>query len=94
MLGYLLFLIYLLLGVMMAAYLLPEKRLLVRLWVGFVLGIVALMWSNILFSFLLGFGKASHFCGLGLTVLITCGLYFFRAKKDKKPLFEKRFLLD
>ena len=93
MLGYLLFLIYLLLGVMMAAYLLPEKRLLVRLWVGFVLGIVALMWSNIPFSFLLGFGKASHFCGLGLTVLITCGLYFFRAKKDKKPLFEKHGML-
>ncbi len=93
MLGYLLFLIYLVLGVMMAAYLLPEKRLLVRLWVGFVLGIVALMWSNIPFSFLLGFGKASHFCGLGLTVLITCGLYFFRAKKDKKPLFEKHGML-
>ena len=93
MLGYLLFLIYLVLGVMMAAYLLPEKRLLVRLWVGFVLGIVALMWSNIPFSFLLGFGKASHLCGLGLTVLITCGLYFFRAKKDKKPLFEKHGIL-
>ncbi|MBO5077492.1 MAG: hypothetical protein J5584_07870 [Clostridia bacterium] len=89
MLGYLLFLIYLVLGVMMAAYLLPEKRLLVRLWAGFVLGIIALMWSNIPFSFLLGFGKASHLCGLGLTVLLTFGLYFYRAKRDKKPLFEK-----
>ena len=93
MLGYLLFLIYLVLGVMMAAYLLPEKRLLVRLWAGFVLGIVALMWSNIPFSFLLGFGKASHLCGLGLTVLLTFGLYFYRAKRDKKPLFEKHGML-
>ena len=78
---------------MMAAYLLPEKRLLVRLWVGFVLGIVALMWSNIPFSFLLGFGKASHLCGLGLTVLIACGLYFYRARREKKPLFEKHGML-
>ena len=93
MLGYLLFLIYLVLGVMMAAYLLPEKRLLVRLWAGFVLGIIALMWSNIPFSFLLGFGKASHLCGLGLTVLLTFGLYFYRAKRDKKPLFEKHGML-
>ena len=86
MLGILLFTIYIVLGIMMAAYLLPEKRPMLRLWAGGVIGIVALMWSNVPFSFIFGFTKASHLCGLALTVLITFGLYTYRALKDKLGL--------
>ena len=86
MFGILLFTLYIVLGIMMAAYLLPEKRPMLRLWAGGVLGIVALMWSNVPFSFIFGFTKASHLCGLALTVLITFGLYVYRSLRDKVSL--------
>lgn len=86
MLGFVLLTVYLVLGVMMAAYLMPEKRPAVRIWAGGVLGIVSLMWSNVPFSFIFGFGVASHLCGLALTFVIAFALYFYRAKADKLSL--------
>ena len=90
MLGLLVFIIYIVLGVMMAAFLIPDKRPLVRLWAGGVIGIVALMWSNIPFSFLFGFSIASHLCGLLLTLLITFALYLYRCRKDCVTLIPTR----
>ena len=90
MLGLLVFIIYIVLGVMMAAFLIPDKRPLVRLWAGGVIGIVALMWSNIPFSFLFGFSVASHLCGLLLTLLITFALYLYRCRKDRVTLIPTR----
>ncbi len=90
MLGFLVFIIYIVLGVMMAAFLIPDKRPLVRLWAGGVIGIVALMWSNIPFSFLFGFSIASHLCGLLLTLLITFALYLYRCRKDRVTLIPTR----
>ena len=86
MLGILIFILYLILGVMMAANLIPEKRPLVRIWAGGVLGIVSLMWSNVPFSFIFGFTRISHILGLLLTLLITFALYFYRARVDKMTL--------
>lgn len=86
MLGILIFILYLILGVMMAAYLIPEKRPLVRIWAGGVLGIVSLMWSNVPFSFIFGFTRISHILGLLLTLLITAALYFYRARTEKISL--------
>ena len=86
MLGILIFILYLILGVMMAANLIPEKRPLVRIWAGGVLGIVSLMWSNVPFSFIFGFTRISHILGLLLTLLITFALYFYRARVDKTTL--------
>lgn len=86
MLGILIFILYLILGVMMAANLIPEKRPLVRIWAGGVLGIVSLMWSNVPFSFIFGFTRTSHILGLLLTLLITFALYFYRARMDKTSL--------
>ena len=82
MVGFILFVLYLVLGIMMAAYILPDKKPVVRLWAGGTLGIVSLMWSNIPFSFIFGFSVASHLCGLALTVLLTAGLYFYRCRRD------------
>ena len=86
MLGILIFILYLILGVMMAANLIPEKRPLVRIWAGGVLGIVSLMWSNVPFSFIFGFTRISHILGLLLTLLITFALYFYRARMNKTSL--------
>lgn len=86
MLGILIFILYLILGVMMAANLIPEKRPLVRIWAGGVLGIVSLMWSNVPFSFIFGFTRISHILGLLLTLVITFALYFYRARMDKTSL--------
>jgi len=85
-LGILIFILYLILGVMMAANLIPEKRPLVRIWAGGVLGIVSLMWSNVPFSFIFGFTRISHILGLLLTLLITFALYFYRARMNKTSL--------
>jgi len=82
MAGILLYLIYLVLGVMMAAYLLPEKRTAVRLWAGGVIGTVALMWSNVPFSFLFGFTVTSHLLGLTATLLLTAALFIWRTRTD------------
>jgi hypothetical protein len=90
MLGALVFTIYLVLGIMMAACLLPEKRPMVRLWAGGVMGMIAFMWSNVPFSFIFGFTVASHLCGLAFTVLLTFALYFYRCKKDGVTLAPTR----
>ena len=70
MLGILLFIVYILLGMVLAHILFERKKATVRLWLGMVFGMVGLMWSHVPFSFFLGFSKASHIAGLALFVIL------------------------
>ena len=79
MLGVLLFVVYLAMGIVMANLLLPEKRAMTRAWAGGVFGIVALMWSNIPFSFLFGFTILSHLLGLLLSIGLCVLIYVLTA---------------
>lgn len=86
MAGILLYLIYIVLGYAIACCILPGKRPMVKYWAGGVIGTVALMWSNIPFSFIFGFTKISHIAGLLLTALLTAVLWFTSRKAREKAL--------
>ena len=78
--GYVLFLFYIILGVINARLILSKEKPTKRFWAGGVIGLVLLMWSHVPFSFLFGFGVLSH--SLGLT-LVLMGTVIFYAMKRK-----------
>lgn len=81
MLGILLFVIYILLGILLAHFLFERKKATVRLWLGIVFGTVGLMWSHVPFSFMMGFTIASHICGLILFAALTAAIGVLIKKK-------------
>ena len=69
--GYVLFLFYIILGVINARLILSKEKPTKRFWAGGVIGLVLLMWSHVPFSFLFGFGVLSHILGLTLVLMGT-----------------------
>ena len=68
MLGIGLYVLYIVLGVVLAHIIFERKKPSVRLWLGAVFGTVGLMWSHVPFSFLWGFTRKSHLAGLILFI--------------------------
>ena len=81
--GYVLFFIYLMLGIVNACLILNGEKRLRVLWAGGVIGLLLLMWSHVPFSFAFGFGMLSHLLGLAVSVIWT--LLFFFLKYRKTP---------
>ena len=78
--GILILILYILLGTLTAALLFKGERLLKKLWLGAVMGIMLLMWSHVPFSFFMGFTVWSHLCGFLLTVAICTGILAWKSK--------------
>ena len=78
--GYALFLIYILLGVINAYLLLSREKPTRILWAGGVIGLIFLMWSHVPFSFLFGFSILSHVLGLILVIVWTVVFYVIKRR--------------
>lgn len=96
--GYLLFFLYIVLGIINAYYILDREKPLRVLWAGGVLGLVFLMWSHVPFSFIFGFSILSHILGF-LSILIWTTVFFcikshfvFKSKTIKEIMPKFRML--
>ncbi|MEI6602206.1 MAG: hypothetical protein WCL54_01830 [Clostridia bacterium] len=80
MLGVVVYLMFLVLGFIMASSIFKEQAFYVRIWLGLLFGTLGLMWGVVPFAFVLGFTVISHILALvffgGLTYLA-----FHRAQK-------------
>lgn len=81
--GYVLFLFYIILGVINARLILSKEKPTKYFWAGGVIGLVLLMWSHVPFSFLFGFGVLSHI--LGLTLVLMGTVIFYAIKRKHLP---------
>ena len=67
--------LYLLCGCLIIRFLLPGQRPLYRLWTGFCLGVLLMMWLPALLAFALAFSVTGHLLALiPLTLLTVCRL--------------------
>lgn len=82
MLGIILYIFYLLIGILISDVILGGKRPLIKLWIGLVTGTILLMWSNIPFSFIFGFSFYSHLLGVIFSILIVLLLFLVKSGKD------------
>lgn len=82
MLGIILYIFYLLIGILISDVILGGKRPLIKLWIGLVTGTILLMWSNIPFSFIFGFSISSHLLGVIFSILIVLLLFLVKSGKD------------
>lgn len=80
--GFILLIAYLFLGFILGHFLFTRKRLLVRIWLGTVFGIVGLMWSHVPFSFIFGFTVLSHICGVIFFIAVITAVWLVRRKKE------------
>lgn len=62
-------LIYLLCGLLCAAYFLQNRRICIRIWLGLVIGCVLLMWLPCLFAFRFGFTVPAQYGALAVTAV-------------------------
>lgn len=83
MLGIAYLLVYLLCGCLTIRALLPQKSVIVRIWLGSALGILLMMWLPALFAFVFRFSVKAHLLALiPLAVLTGSSILFFR---DREP---------
>jgi hypothetical protein len=82
MLGIILYIFYLLIGILISDVILGGKRPLIKLWIGLVTGTILLMWSNIPFSFIFGFSISSHLLGVIFSILIVLFLFLVKSRKN------------
>ncbi len=80
--GIALFTIYLFCGFLLSHFLFTDKRILVRIWLGIVFGIVGLMWSHVPFSFMFDFTILSHIAGFLVFAGLITAVYFIRRKNE------------
>ena len=78
-------LLFLFSGCAAVRFLLPQKRPLVRLWLGLALGTLLCMWLPVLFAYAFGFTLRAHgFAALALFPLAGAA-YLLRAKRPLRP---------
>lgn len=77
--GTLYMLAYQILGILIAQILLKKEKSAIRILIGSVFGTIGLCWSPILFSFIAGFTKTSHICGLIFFALITILVVYIKS---------------
>ena len=73
--GILLLLSFLFCGVVLMDAAFYRHNRLTRLWLGLCAGLVMMMWTPVLFAFLIDFTAAAQFLGLGLSALISGGAW-------------------
>ena len=91
MLGIIWFLFWQALGVALSSRLFYERVILVRLWLGSVIGSVLSMWTPVPFSFLWGFTLQSHICAFITGAAIAALLHMKRVKEpgNRQPLADR-----
>ena len=91
MLGLVYLLVYLLSGCLIVRALLPQKRILARLWIGCALGIELMMWLPALLAFAFDFTLKAHLLALlPLGALVLLSMFALRDKKSAVRPFEAR----
>ncbi len=78
---------YLLCGCLIVRFLLPGQRPLYRLWTGFCLGVLLMMWLPALLAFALAFSVTGHLLALIPLTLLTFCAFLLRDKKTRLRLF-------
>ena len=89
MAGILMYLIFVLLGIIFANSFFKEKDVYFRFWTGGLIGNLALMWGIIPFGFILGFSISAH---IALLVVCTVLLVFYCIRKKEPKDFMKQLL--
>lgn len=72
-------------GVVIARFLLPGRRPLVRVYLGLSLGVLLLMWLPVLWAYAVSFGYAAHWLALGTLALLAGAAYFARDRRAPMP---------
>ena len=76
--------LYLACGTVMVRWLLPQKSLLIRVWLGLCLGFLMLMWCPALGAFALGFTVQAHILALLPLALFMLGAWCFRDRRTPR----------
>lgn len=79
--GFLYFLIFILGGIFISLKVFNKQRPIMRIYLGSVMGVAALMWLPVLFAFFLGFNLLSHFLALAVLILACVLLQVFMPDK-------------
>ena len=82
-------LVYLIFGLTLAWRVLPSLRGTVKLWLGLVFGLVALMWLPCLAAFFLDFTLPAQYAALALAFVGTACLALIRRKAPEQPAPQK-----
>lgn len=72
-------------GVVIARFLLPGRRPLVRVYLGLSLGVLLLMWLPVLWAYAVSFGYTAHWLALGTLALLAGAAYFARDRRAPMP---------
>jgi len=82
-------------GLVMAHFLLPRLRPLLRGYVGLSLGVLLMMWLPVLLAYAISFTLTAHLAAAGVMTLLTLLCYFLRDKRPALPFdkAEKSLLL-
>lgn len=76
-------------GFLMARFLLPRLRPLVRGYIGMSLGLLLMMWLPVLLAYAMAFTLAAHGVAAGVMALFTALAFFFRDKRTPAPFDDK-----
>ena len=79
--------LYLFCGCVIIRMLLPGQRPLYRLWIGFCLGVLLMMWLPALMAFALAFSVKGHLLALIPLTLVTFASFLTRDRKTQLKLF-------
>lgn len=77
--GIFILILYIILGVIIGAWLFEDCRPLKRIWLGGVIGMMLMMWSHVPFSFFMGFTVWSHMLGLVFSAAICTVIVFLKS---------------
>ncbi len=80
MLAVLYFSVYIAAGIFITRCLLPQKNVVVRVWLGSCLGILLLMWLPAIMAFMVAFSILGHIIALVLLLALVAAAYYFRDK--------------
>lgn len=81
--GFRLLLAFLLCGVITMDAVFYHRNRLTRLWLGLCAGLVMLMWSPVVFAFVVDFTKTAQHLGLGLSALIAAGAWYANRRHNR-----------
>lgn len=89
MLSGLYLMVYLFAGLFIVRCLLPQKQLIVRVWLGAALGLMLLMWLPALLAFVCSFSVKGHLLAFIPLALLCGGAFFARDKRPAEKWSEK-----
>lgn len=85
--GIILLFAFLFCGLVLMDSLIPQKNILIRIWLGLCAGLLLMMWTPTLFAFFIDFTKAAQLLGLSAAAFLSAACRFLNRKKARLNQF-------